>query len=587
MTQSTENGPRKRSRSGTRLLLWLAAIGLLLVVATTVVLVLILGDPPKMLASDEGRTLHFRLSPALADSPGSEGLLMDPLDFPPLTSEVTAALRHAATDPEIEGLFFEVGSSGLGWAQTQELRQAIEAFQAAGKPCVAWAESLGNKEYYLASACEELHLAPAGLTLVNGLSLTQLYYGDAFEKYGVSAQFEHVGDFKSAVEPYERSGPSEAAQAATNGLLDSLYGQLVAGIAEGRGWDLERARAAVDDPPITPQQALDAGLVDALTYRDELVDDRFEDQLSTMSKYLRERRTAWRKGEGKVAIIYAEGAIVPGTSAQDLFGSRYVGDRTVQKQLKQAREDDEIDAVVLRVNSPGGSGSASDAIWRAVELTKAEKPVVVSMGDYAASGGYYISMGADRIFAEPGTLTGSIGVFGGKINPSAALEEVGLDFHTYQRGTHATLFSGTHDFDEAGRAKFRQFLSSFYDTFVEKAAAGRDMSREDLHAVAQGRVWTGEQALEHGLVDELGSLDDAVAAAAELAELEGAPAIVRLPERKGFFDLLLEDMAEPEEARALLAIPGVGEVLPELVLLDRVLAGGGVAALSPLRLELR
>ena len=584
MTTPPTDSPKRKRRSGTRLLLWLAAIGLLLMVATGVGLALILGDPPK-LASGEPATLHFRLTPGLADSPGSEGLLVDPLDFPPLTTEISSALRHAATDDEVAGLFIEVGGSGLGWAQTQELRDAIKAFRDSGKPCVAWADSMGNKEYYLASACGEIVMAPAGLALVNGLAITQMYYGEAFERYGISAQFEHVGDFKSAVEPYQRTGPSEAASAATDALLDSLYGQLVAGIAEGRGWDLAQARAVIDDPPITPKAALEAGLVDSLAYRDEIVEGRFEDELTTMTSYLRDQRRAWGKGSKKVAVIYAEGAIISGSSASDFFGSRYIGDRTLQAQLKEVREDEDIAAVVLRVNSPGGSGSASDTIWRAMELTKAEKPVVVSMGDYAASGGYYISMGSDRIFAEPGTLTGSIGVFGGKINPSAAMEEYGLDFHTYQRGSYATLFSSSHDFDDAGRAKFRTFLNGFYDIFVEKAAEGRGMTREDLHAVAQGRVWTGEQALERGLVDELGSLDDAIAAAAELGGVEGAPGILRLPERKGFLDMLLEDMQDPEEASALLKMPGVGQVLPELMMLDRVLADGGVAALSPLRVD--
>ncbi len=554
-------------------------------VASTVAVVVLLGDPPDLM-DQEAKTLHLRVSPLLADSPGNEGLVMDPLEFPPLTSEVTAALRTAADDEDIEGLFLEVGSSGLGWAQTQELRDAISAFSDSGKPCVVWADALGNKEYYLASACEEIHLAPAGLSLVNGLSMTQMYYGDAFEKYGISANFEHVGDFKSAVEPYERSGPSEAAAEATNTLLDSLYGQLVAGIAEGRGWDEGQARSVVDDPPITPDQALERGLVDGLSYRDEIADARFDDSLRTMSSYVRSLRSDWRSGDGTVAVIHAEGAIVGGSSGADLFGSRFIGDRTLVKQLEEVREDEDIEAVVLRVNSPGGSGSASDSIWRAVELTKAEKPVVISMGDYAASGGYYISMGSDYIYAEPGTLTGSIGVFGGKINPSAAMEEFGLDFHTYQRGQHATLFSGTHDFDDAGREKFRDFLSGFYDTFITKAADGRGMSKDDLHAVAQGRVWTGEQALERGLVDELGSLDDAVAKAAELASIEGTPAIHRLPERKGFFDLLFEDMAEPQEVEALMAIPGVNEVLPEVMMLDRVLEGGGVAALSPVRVTI-
>ncbi len=572
----------KRKRSGIRLLLWLGAIALLLMVVTTVGVVLLVGEsfPP---LDKEARWLHYRVSPMTADSPGNEGLFMDPLDMPPLTSEVTAALRHAAEDEQISGLFLEVGGSGMGWAQTQDMRDAIAAFRASGKPCVAWGDALGNKEYYLASACGEVHLAPAGLVLVNGLSVTQMYYQGAFERFGISANFEHVGDFKSAIEPYQRSGPSEPAAQAMNLLLDSLYEQLVAGIAEGRQWELHVAQAVVDDPPMNPRAALEVGLVDGLSFRDEVLEESAGDERTTMSAYLRDRRIAWGSGGKTIAIIHAEGTIIGGSSAQDVFGGRYVGDRSLRKQLTQVREDDDIAAVVLRVNSPGGSGSASDAIWREVSLTQEVKPVIVSMGDYAASGGYYISMGADRIYAQPGTLTGSIGVFGGKINPSGALEDLGLAFHTYERGAHSTLLSGTHDFDEAGRAKFQSFLSGFYEIFVTKAADGRGMTYDELHAVAQGRVWTGEQALERGLVDELGSLDDALAHAASVAAVEGDYAVQRFPERQSFLDALFAEMESPEEAALgpLAVVPGAKEALGELTRLDRVLADGNVAALSP------
>jgi protease-4 len=246
--------------------------------------------------------------------------------------------------------------------------------------------------------------------------------------------------------------------------------------------------------------------------------------------------------------------------------------------------------VVLRVNSPGGSGSASDAIWNAVRLTKAEKPVVVSMGDYAASGGYYISMGADRIYAQPGTLTGSIGVFGGKMNLAGLYAQVGVQLHTTQRGAYANLLSSTSDFTDAERAKFRTFLETFYDIFVEKAAEGRDMTRDELHAVAQGRVWTGAQALERGLVDELGGLDAAVAHAASLARERGAEAdaevrIVRFPERKGFVDQLIEELtgesqdAAARAAVASLPLPAARDTLAALSRLERVLADPAAALL--------
>ena len=584
------------AKKGSRLLLWISAIGLLILLAVVVGVALLLdADPPGL--DDEPQWLHAKINGSISDAPGTEAMLVDPADLPPLTTELTAVLRDAADDDDIAGLFLEVQGVGVGWAQAQELRDALLAFQETGKPCVAWSDGLSNKEYYLASACKELHAPPTAITLVHGLAVTQAYFGETFEKYGVSANFEHVGDFKSAVEPYERTGPSEAAQQATSAMLDSIYLQMVDGIAEGRGVTQERARAWIEDPPMSARAAHELGMVDTLSYREDVVDGQLDGKLQKMKPYLRERRRAWRSGDLRVAVLHADGAIVGGSSQSDLFGSRYVGDRTVVRQLKELREDEDIDAVVLRVNSPGGSGSASDAIWNAVGLTKAEKPVVVSMGDYAASGGYYISMGADRIYAQPGTLTGSIGVFGGKMNLAGLYGQVGVQMHTTQRGAYANLLSSTSDFTDAERAKFRTFLETFYDIFVEKAAEGRDMTRDELHAVAQGRVWTGAQALERGLIDELGGLDAAVAHAASLARERGADAdaevrIVRFPERKGFVDQLIEELtgesqdAAARAAVAALPLPAARDTLAALSRLERVLADPA-AALLPGDLTIR
>ena len=568
------------ARSGTRLLLWITAIGLVILIAMIVALVILVEDGPPSLASGP-QWLHLKANGAIKEAPGAESLFADPNDLPPLTTELAAALRVAAVDDEVAGLFLEVEGLDLGWAQLQELRDAVGSFREAGKPCVVWAEALTNREYFLASACEEIDLAPAGFILVNGLSLTQVYYKEALDKLGINANFEHVGDFKSAVEPYLRTGPSEPAAEATNALLDSIYAQLVHAVAEGRGKTEEEALALVDDPPMTPQGAVDAGLVDALSYRDEVVEKMGEDRLS-MSDYISDRRRDWGRGKDVVAVIYAEGAIISGSSDQDMFGSGYIGDRTLRRQLKEVREDEDVKAVVLRVNSPGGSGSASDSIWREVERTKAEKPVVVSMSDYAASGGYYISAGVNRIIAEPGTLTGSIGVFGGKMNLAGLMEKVGLQPFTFSRGANSGILSGTADFDESGREKFRSFLNSFYDIFLDRVAAGRSMSREAVHEVAQGRVWTGEQALERGLVDELGGLDVAIARATELASIKGEPEIRRIPERRGFFEQLMAEMERSGDPDALASLPGAKEALAPVVRLDRISAEGGAVLWMPL-----
>ncbi len=300
----------------------------------------------------------------------------------------------------------------------------------------------------------------------------------------------------------------------------------------------------------------------------------------------------WPGDRAELGLYVGVGREPPddGESVDDMFGGKYIGHKTFGAQMKKAREDDEVVAVVVRVNSPGGSGSASDAMWREVALTKEKKPVIISMSDYAASGGYYMSMGASHIFAEPGTLTGSIGVFGGKMNLSGLYGQIGVTMHTSQRGPYANLRSSTSDFTEPERAKFRRFLETFYTTFVTKAAEGRGKTYDELHAVAQGRVWTGEQALERGLIDELGGLDDAIVKAAELAKVSPAEtAIVRIPERKPFFDQLLEDLSKTPEAAIdpRLMAPEAQAAMQHLMALDAAMGSSGVVATLPGAYDLR
>ena len=588
--------PARRRRCPVKLILWISAFGLLLTVGITGALVMVLTDStPEIIPTDrEGQWLHVRMTEQLTDAPGNEGMLIDPMDMPPLTTELAAAIRRAAEDPDVGGLFLETGPLAVGWSQVQEIRDAILAFGASEKPCMAWGDLLTNKEFYLASACSDLRFAPAGLTLVNGLHISQMYFKGAFDRFGISPNFAHVGDFKSAVEPYERTGPSPAAAEAQAHLLDSLYGQMVEGIATGRGVDADTVLGWINDPPMSPKAALDAGMIDGLAYRDEVLDE-IDADLWGADAYVTEMREDWSGRGPAIAILHAEGTIVSGSSNSGGFGGQLVGDRTLRRQLREVREDDNILALVLRVNSPGGSGSASDSIWREVQRTREVKPVVVSMSDYAASGGYYIAMGADYVVAQPGTLTGSIGVFGGKMNFTGVLNELGIEVHHTERGRYAGLFSALTDFDDQERKKFQEFLEGFYQTFVSRAAEGRDMDFDELHAVAQGRVWTGAQALEHGLVDELGGLDVAIAKARELAEIEGDVVYRRFPERRGFFEQLIEELTNPggdADMKALSTVlagqaPETVDALAWLGGLQAVLGHGGVAAMLPSPVSVR
>ncbi len=579
----------RRGGYGARLLMGVGCGALLAVVAAGIGVGVLLGrsgdaDEP----SAKRGYLEVALGGQLADAPGDVGFVMDPADFPPLVTEVSARIRQAAGDEDITGLYLEVGGSSLGWAATQEIRDAIAAFSASGKPCHVWAQELDNKGYALASACANIHLAPAGLVLVNGLSLTNEYYAGTLEKVGVKANFEHVGDFKSAVEPFQRSGPSDAASEATNALLDSLYSQLVEGIAGGRKVDAAKVQSWIDAPAITPQAAVEAGLVDDLKYRDEVREGIAGEERVKLSAYALDEVDADAK---TVAIVHAEGQIISGRSDTSMFGGSFVGDESFVKMIDEVREDEDVVAVVLRVNSPGGSGLASDNMWHALERLKAAgKPLVVSMGDYAASGGYYIAAPADYIVAQPGTLTGSIGVFGGKMNIAGLYDKVGVTLHTWQRGQLAGLLSATTDFNDAERASFRSFLEGFYGTFLDRVSDGRKMDRDAVHQVAQGRVWTGVQAKERGLVDELGGLDVAIAKARALAKVaDGVDVkLERYPARRTFLDKLVEDLGNGEslESQAAtlppeLALPAVRETWATVDGLSRVLGDGGAVVMLP------
>jgi protease-4 len=474
---------------------------------------------------------------------------------------------------------------------------------------VAYAESYMMSSYFLGSACDTVVLAPGGIGLVNGLSSTITYYAGTLEKIGAEGDFEHVGDFKSAIEPYERTEPSEAASEATAALLDSLWTQWKALVAAGRGTSTEAIQSLIDVPAMSPSDAVERGLVDVLAYRDavrvalpehggegwsaalEAEPDakayaEARDGLTDLGEYLKGVRAEEAAGSEAIAVVHADGAIVSGDPRDALFGDGMLGDKAFADWMADARADERVKAIVLRVNSPGGSGLASDMMWREIRRTQAAgKPVVVSMANYAASGGYYIAAPADWIVAQPMTITGSIGVFGGKFDLGGTWEKLGMTEHTWKRGAEADMMSGSSRFSEGGRQVYRRFLTDFYEIFLARVAEGRGFSRDEAHAVAQGRVWTGQQALERGLVDELGGLDTALAKAAELAELEQGYGVERLPKRKTFIELMVEDFSGAEASLRIELPTGVPvTAIERLVRLEWVMRDG-VAALLPGDLE--
>jgi protease-4 len=442
-------------------------------------------------------------------------------------------LHEAAGDRRVTGLVAKVGGT-LPWAAMQELRLGVQEFAASGKPTVAWAESFGEvadtAAYVLATAFDTIWLQPGGSIGLLGVSAETTFLGGAFEKLGVQPQFEQRHEYKNAVDTLTRTAFTEPHREALDALTASLYAEAVERIAEGRSLAAERVRELVDTGPRTAVEARSAGLVDELGYRDQVYDAVRARVGAETELLFADRWTPHRRPQlplpkrGRVALVQARGSIVSGRTRRGVMG-RQVGSDSVTAELRAALADEHVRAVVLRVDSPGGSAVASETIWREVcRVRESGRPVVVSMGTLAASGGYYIACPADVIVALPGTLTGSIGVFGGKFVLRDALDRVGLTTGAVEQGAHALMFSSRRGFAEDERERLAATVDAIYDDFVGKVAAGRGRPVADIEAVARGRVWTGRDALELGLVDELGGLRHAVRVARERAGLpEDAP----------------------------------------------------------------
>jgi protease IV len=452
-------------------------------------------------------------------------------------------LRRARHDDRVRALVVKVGGGRIGLARMQEIREAVAYFRESGKLSVAWAETFGefthgNLPYYLATAFDRIYLQPSGAVGITGVAVEQLFLHDALAKIGIGFQSAKRYEYKTAADQLTERGFTGPAREAAERLAVSVVEQISAAIAERRGKTVKDARALLDRGPFLAEDALAEGLVDALGYRDEVYaavrkEAGPDAMLQYVGRYQRAYMLAQRARhlpnprERIVAVIYASGPIKQGRSSRGPGGGA-MGSDTVAAALRSAASDDRVRAVLLRVNSPGGSAVASDTIWREVVKTRAAgKPVVVSMSDVAASGGYYISMAADVIVAQPGTLTGSIGVIIGKPVFQEALGRAGITTDSVAEGARATMFAPTHPFTEDEWDRINAWLDAIYRDFTEKAAAGRRMSAERMHELARGRVWTGADAAANGLVDELGGLADAAEIARRRAGLPSdAPARV-------------------------------------------------------------
>ncbi|SDR78479.1 signal peptide peptidase A. Serine peptidase. MEROPS family S49 [Friedmanniella luteola] len=481
------------------------------------------------------------------------------------------ALHEAADDPRVAGLVARVGGP-LPWAAAQELRIGVQAFAASGKPTVAWAESFGEvadtASYVLATAFGTVWLQPGGGVGLLGVAAETTFLGGALAKLGVQPEFEQRHEYKNAVDTFTRTGFTEAHRASLEGLTSSLLDEAVGRVAAGRGLGEERVRELVDTGPRTAAEALEVGLVDRLGYRDQvyaaLRAEVGEEAELLFADRWSPRRTLpalpWSK-PGRVALVRAHGGIGSGRSRRGPMG-RQLGSDSVAAELRAALADDQVKAVVLHVDSPGGSAVASETIWREVcRVRESGRTVVVSMGALAASGGYYIAAPADVIVALPATLTGSIGVFGGKFVVSDLLDRAGLTTGAVQQGEHARMYSSRRPFGEQERERLAATVDAIYDDFVGKVAAGRGRPVAEVEPLARGRVWTGREARERGLVDELGGLQDAVRIARERAGLpDDAPVgpAVHLPPAARIGRA--RNSEDPRAASAVTAWPGLTDL---------------------------
>lgn len=490
-------------------------------------------------------------------------------------SNLKMQLRKAKVDSRIGAVLLDINFPGIGWGKADELREAIKDFRASGKPIYSYMELGLNKDYYIASATDKVFLAPAGDLYVNGLAAEAMFFRGSLDKLGVEPDFIKIGKYKNAPDQYTRKDMSEEQREVTNAILDEYFGNLVNAIAEDRKKSPEDVKALIDNAPYHAKQALETGLIDGAFYRNQVYDElknslgyKAEDTLRTVSgssyKEITPESLNLNTGE-RIAVVYASGAITTGSSQNSPLNGETVGSDTMVKAINSAAKDDSIKAIVLRVDSPGGSALASDLMWNAIEEAKKKKPVVVSMADVAASGGYYIACNANKIVAEPNTITGSIGVFMGKPNVKGLYDWIGVSNEYIMRGKNAGIFRETETWTDEERTKMEsQTNIIYYDDFVPKVAQGRNKTPEDVNNLGQGRVWTGRQAKENGLIDEFGGLEKAISMAKELASIPAEKEVKRVafPEAQTLLQAIFnnEGMTKMKERAAQ---EEVAKALPE------------------------
>lgn len=511
---------------------------------------------------EENTVLHLKLTKPIAERESQVPLsFVDALPGADAgvhgLMEILQTINHAKDNDNIKGIYLEVRFVQAGYATLKEIRDALEEFKSNGKWIMAYNEVYAEKDYYLSSVADEIYLNPVGALELNGLVQETVFLKGTMEKLQIEPQVFRVGEFKSAVEPFIRKEMSEANREQTRSFLNSIYNVFLDDVSRSRGIDRNELELISDEMQVrTPEDAERLKVVDGLAYFDKVQNSMRqrlgieEDADITYIKYNKYKKSIGPQGNAsnRIAVIVASGEIVSGEGEP-----RNIGSDKFAAEIRKARENDRVKAVVLRINSPGGSALASDVIWREIELTSREKPIIASMSDLAASGGYYLAMACDTIVAQPSTITGSIGIFGVIFNLKGFLnDKLGVTTDVVETGELSNLLRVTAPLTEFEKSIIQQAVEEGYETFTRKAAEGRDMPVEQLRSVASGRVWSGVEAEERNLVDILGSFDDAVRIAAEKAGLEKDDYRLRFyPEQKNFIEQIVEQMTGNVEAKAM------------------------------------
>ena len=528
-----------------------------------------------------------------------------PVEFPlplwgaqnrPTVANVWMTLKMAAADERINAVLLAPRSIDAGWGKLEEIRAALEQFRKSGKPLWAFLRSPGTREYYLATAAERIYLAPEDPVMVKGLRAEMMYFRGTLDKLGVGVQIVHAGKYKDFVDMFTRADMSPETREVTNSILDDLYGNLIQRIAQGRGKTPEEVRALIDKGPFLSTEARDAGLVDSLRFEDQVFGElktrlkADEIKKLALSRYMRVTPASLglENSRHRIAYVVGQGSITRGSPTDTGFGEQGITSEGFIKLLRRVAEDRNIQGVVVRIDSPGGEVTASDEIWREMNLLRQKKPMVISFSDVAASGGYYIAMTGDPILAYPGTYTGSIGVVFGKPTLRGLYNKLGITKDMITRGRFGDIDTDYRPLGPEEIAKLQEGVAASYRDFVSKVSQSRRKPYEEIHEVAQGRVWLGAQAKPRGLVDELGGLDRAIELVKQKAKIPAADKVtlVPYPPRRSLLDVLMRRGAEEAIDTGLEARLGpAARILKQAE--SRLWMEGGLLRLMPYVLEVR